>query len=279
MTFELCDRRILGAVRCIDAVTGLPVSSALRITAKGVRMRPGRAGLVVIQDAQGWPSLAEITSSFEQQPSAAPAGESWPETLTLFVQDPLGHYLSRTALISLPRVPSRGAQASLFTPITLLLYPSPMAPVRAAWAVLRVTVLATTPGGGSARRLPWAWMRLRLVEAGQPSSPPLTQALADWRGEALLILRSLPLGFGASGTRIKELSGDVEVVFDPNLETLPESLTALEPPEANKNYWPDPDFLDGSDARLRDGFAASQVLVAGRDPPARLLVNLQDRSP
>lgn len=278
MTMELCDRRILGAVRCLDAVTGLPVSSALRITAKGLQMRPGRAGLVVIHDAQGWPSLAEITSSFERQPSAAPAGENWPETITLFVQDPLGHYLSRTAQIDLPRVPSRGAEASLFTPIPLLLYPSPTTSISAAWAVLRVTVLATTPGG-SPRRLPWAWLRLRLVDAGQPSSPPLTQALADWRGEALLILRSLPLGFGASGTRIQELSGAVEVVFDPTLETLPETLTALEPPEANKDYWPDPDFLDGSASRLRDGLAASQVLIAGRDPPARLLVNLQDRSP
>ena len=72
---------------------------------------------------------------------------------------------------------------------------------------------------------------------------------------------------------------DLEVVFAPILQDLPENLEAQEPPAANKPYLPDPDLLDDTTSRLRDGLVTSLVLMAGRDPPVRLVVNLKDRAP
>ena len=244
MRMEYCDRRILGALQCVDAVTGLPITSGLQIVAPGLRLQSGRSGRVVIHDADGLGSLREISSSFAEQPSAPPPLAIWPEEVTLTIRDISGRFLPRIARISLPREAAPSVEPSLFTPIRIPLYPSPTSPIRECWAVLRATVLAATPAG-SARRLPWAWLRLKAAGNGQPNLSPLSRAQADWRGEALLVLRSLPQEFGEAGHRLSQLSIDLEVVFDPILQDLPEDLEALEPPAANKTYLPDPDLQIG----------------------------------
>lgn len=276
MRVELCDRRVLGAVRCVDGVTGLPINAPLLVTAPGLTLRPGPRGLVVIHGAPGLPALGEISTAFAEQPPTLPKGQTWRVTLT--IGDPSGRYLPRQATIQLPRAAGPKDPDSVFTPLTLALYPSPAAPIAEGWAVVRATVVAEKPGGAK-RRLPWAW--LRVVPSGNelPTSPPLAHALADGRGEALIAVRALPLSFGEAGTRRADLPAVIEVVFDSHLQDLPLDLTGPERPGANDGYLPNPSTLEGQDKHLRDGTFQGLTLVAGREQTAVLEVQLTERPP
>jgi len=275
---ELCDRRILGAVRCLDGVTGLPVANPLRVTAPGLTLTTGTRGLYVIHQAPGLPALQEIPTRFAEQPSVPPADRSWPEAVTLTILEPTGRYLPRQARIQLPRGSQPQQADSLFTPISIPLYPSPTAAVGEGWAVVRVTVLSEG-AGGPPRRLPWAWLRVMRDNNGAASAAPLSLAQADGRGEALIAVRALPPTFEDAGRRRPDLPARVEVVFDSNLQDLPEVLTVDDPPVAVRTYLPDPDLLDGPAKHLRDGRSEPLPLVAGRATPSRLLVRLSQRPP
>src|SRR5690242_13265952 len=53
MTAELVDRRVLGAVRFLDATTLTAVTSGLRVESGDAMLRPNRSGLWVIWNAKG----------------------------------------------------------------------------------------------------------------------------------------------------------------------------------------------------------------------------------
>jgi hypothetical protein len=278
MKRELCDRRILGSVRCLDGVTDLPVATPLRVTAPGLTLMPGPRGLYVIHQAPGLPALQEIPNRFLDQPPTPPAGRSWPETVTLTIWEPTGRYLPRQARIQLPRGARPEQADSLFTPISIRLYPSPTAAVAPGWAVVRATVLSEN-AGGPPRRLPWAWLRVMRDNNGTASATPLARAQADGRGEALIAVQALPPTFEDAGRRRPDLPARIAVVFDSNLPDLPEVLTDDDPPAAEGIYRPDPDLLDGPAKHLRDGLSEPLSLLAGRTAPARVLVQLIERPP
>jgi hypothetical protein len=275
---EFRDRRILGALRCVDGVTGLPVSAPVRVVAPGLTLSQGTRGMVVIQDAPGLAALQGVGSSFARQHSAPPTGQAWPVQVTLTLHEASGRYLPRQARISLPRDSAPDAADSVFQPFTIELFPSPAAPIAAGWAVLRATVLAER-SGGSKRRLPWAWLRvLPVVDDDAPPPSPLALAMADGRGEALIAVRALPLSFGEAGRRRSDLPVVVQVVFDGRLRDLPQDL-AGDAIDANAGYLADPQALDGPAKHLRDGLSQPLTLVAGRDQAAELVTQLTDRPP
>jgi hypothetical protein len=279
MRIEVADRRILGALRCVDGVTDLPIAMPLQVAAPGLRLTPGPRGLLVIQGAPGLAALKEISIPFLEQPSDPPPGQTWPVPITLSLRETSGRYLPRQVTIQLPREPEASEGSSLFDAQPIRLYPAPAGPIAAGWAVLRATVLDVSTG--APRRLPWAWLRVLQSSAsgGPPSSIPLALAMADGRGEALIAVRTLPLSFGVGGSRRMDLPVLIEVVVDSRLPDLPEQLNGEPLPEAISAYLPDPDLLEGSGPHRRVGRSGVLTLKAGRDPPARVVVNLAAPSP
>jgi hypothetical protein len=279
MRIQLSDRRILGAMRCVDGVTDLPIAMPLQVAAAGLRLTQGPRGLLVIQGAPGLAALKEISTPFLEQPADPPPGQTWPVSITLSLRESSGRYLPRQVTIQLPRDPEPNAESSLFDAQPIRLYPAPAAPIAAGWAVLRATVLDGSTG--TSRRLPWAWLRVLLSSdsGGTPPTAPLALAMADGRGEALIAVRTLPLSFGVGGSRRTDLPVLIEVVVDSRLPDLSDQLNGEPLPEAIAAYLPDPDLLEGSGPYRRVGRSGVMTLTAGRDPPARVEVNLAAPSP
>src|SRR6516225_5011741 len=176
---ERVEFRVLGALRCLDAVTGTPIERAMSVEAQGTRIVRNRSGLYVLIEA---PGFDDYNASFPAPPATPAVGSvAFPVT----VSDPLGAYLPRSASISLPRDPdpaNAGSDASLFRPIELPMLPSPAGAVATNWAVLRLSVTANNGDclGGAL---------IRVLRNGSV----LARGLSDWRGEALVPVAGVPV--------------------------------------------------------------------------------------
>lgn len=201
---ERVETRILGALRCVDAITGTPVGHALDVRADGADILLNRSGLHILRRAA---ALAAHEASFETPPVLPAIGSV---QLALTVSDPLGVYLPRRATLALPRDPNpanAAAPDSLFRPAELPLFPSPSAPVAVNWAVLRVSVAASTGEslGGAL---------LRVLRNGSV----LGRGLSDWRGEALVPVAGVPVTtFSEDENSVvsNEIDVVLQVIFDP----------------------------------------------------------------
>ncbi|MBE0623310.1 MAG: hypothetical protein IH606_00735 [Burkholderiales bacterium] len=201
---ERVEWRILGALRFVDATTGVPIVRNLSVDAPGASLVRNRSGIYVIRH---WGALTAHENEF-LAPPATPAPAS--QTLSLSVTDPAGDYLGVAAHIGLPRT-SNPAQAdaadSLFRPAVVPLYPSASAPVGANWAVLRVSLTETTSGdalGGALLRI-------------QFNGTVLARGLTDWRGEALVPVLGVPVttfSEDANAVVISEINVSVQAAFD-----------------------------------------------------------------
>jgi len=277
MILEACDQRILAALRCVDAVTGVPLIDPVQVSAAGVKLIRNRRGLYVIQAAPGYAALNDYTATFSEPPAAPPAGQTWPVNLNLQITDPAGRYLPRQVQLKLPRSASATSTDSLFKAVDAALYPSPIAATKSGWAVIRATVLAAAAAPGDRpRRLPWAWIRVvREANGSNGFLPAPAFALADWRGEALIAVAGLPVTtWDGSSTLAAQVSVRLEVVFDARLTPLPDQVDWLHFKDPNAGYLPDPDLLNGPDPQLQDGRITAYRLASGRDSPDRLEVNL-----
>ena len=196
--------RALGAVRFVDATTGVPIEQALRVDAPGASLMRNRSGLYVIRR---WDALAAHEAQF-LAPPAAPAPGS--QTLDISVSDPGESYLPIAARVRLPRTSDPGqatAADSLFQPAVVPLYPSARAPVGANWAVLRVTLTEAASGDALGGAL------LRVVSNGTV----LARGLTDWRGEALVPVVGVPVttfSEDAHAVVISEINVSLEAAFD-----------------------------------------------------------------
>ena len=174
MSLECIDRRVLGAVRCLDATTGSLLSNPMLVKAKGINFGRNRSGYYVILGAPGYPSLQAHTSVF-QQPLATPALGS--VTVELQVSDPSGQYLPRLYNLPLPRDPlpqNADRSNSLFQPADILLYPTPIAHTASGWAVIRATV---REDGIKPQRLPWSLIRVVPNSSSVVSDEPLSDSI------------------------------------------------------------------------------------------------------
>lgn len=274
MRREWVDHRILGAVRCLDAVTGLPLPQPLMIQATGLVVMRNRRGDYVLAVAPDHPVLQAYSTRFLQPPASPTVGAI---TVPLQVFDPSGEYLPRQFRLQVPRNPDPKAATtadSLFQPVRLLLYPSPTARTRSTWAVVRATVKET----GTNHRLPWALIRV-VRNSNTPAAvlPEPVLQLADWRGEALIAVAGIPVRTWEEGTG-PVLANDVEVtlevVFDPMLTKIPDTADLSILPDPNASYLPHPEDLNDRRSSLRLGTITPYRLASGRSHTSELVVTL-----
>lgn len=212
---ERLEWRVLGALRPVDGVTGMPLRSGaatVTLEADGARIVRNRSGLYVIHE---WPVLAAHGASFAEPPDAPAVGS---ESLEVVIRDLSGRYLPRRVTLALPRDPDQEADAaqSLFVPVDVPLYPSPTADLGTNWCALRVSVSRTVGGNPGGDALGGAL--LRVVSAGAV----LARGLTDWRGEGLVPVAGVPVttwSEDADAVIVSTIAATVEVVFDPALGT------------------------------------------------------------
>ncbi len=178
---ERVERRVLGALCCVDATTGAPLNHPLRVGAPlGARIQRNRSGLFVVHD---WAPLAHHAPAFQSAPADPPPGDV---SLTVTVSDPSGHYLSRLVQMPLPRDPASanvGMPDSLFRPLMVPMYPSATSRLGANWAALSLSLRAAVGGDALGGVL------VRVLNGTQV----LARGLSDWRGEALVPVAGIPV--------------------------------------------------------------------------------------
>jgi hypothetical protein len=205
-SFEWVDRRALAAIRFVDAVTGAPADGRVTLAAAGLSIVRKRSGDIVVLAA---PGLEEHRVSFTAPP-ATPALGSVSTAIDARPTSPA--YAARRFALQLPRDPDpahRGNPDSLFNAARVELLPSPAYPPSGQAAALRVCVRRAD----DERRIASALVRLR-PSAGLSS----TRALTDAAGEALLVVRGVPMASpGPGATTVGDIAADVDVLVDPTL--------------------------------------------------------------
>lgn len=248
---ERIESRVLGAVRCTDAVTQSPIASPLVVSGPGLRFTRNLSGLTVITYADG---LEAYTSTFDLSslpPGAVVANGAL--ALTAEIADPAGAYLPRRFTLELPRDPSpavlppdgRRPPGSLFAPVDVALLPSPSARVPAGCAEVRVLIL--TPAGAGIRN---ALARVVATDGGAV----LGCGLADGRGEALVAIPGLKhFAPGATEDAVVSLETEarLEIILPPADAPVVDWTVLRDTPVAAGNT--DPQLL-----RLRPGARLSR---------------------
>lgn len=264
---ERLEWRVLGALRPVDGVTGMPLRAAngtVQVEAEGARIVRNRSGLFVIHE---WERLAAHSRHFEEPPENPDPGS---EALELVVRDLSGRYLPRIVSVALPRDPDPEAEDSVFVPLDVPLYPSPTADLGTNWCALRVTVSRNPPGdgGGNAGARPPAdalgGALLRVVSGGRV----IARGLTDWRGESLVPVAGVPVTTWSEeegAVVVSSIAATVEVYFDPDAGTrTSRSLVAAGRPPARLPLV-NPDDLEERRAGLSS--AQRSLSLAARGTP------------
>ncbi|ATE59868.1 hypothetical protein [Thauera sinica] len=258
---ERLEWRVLGALRPVDGVTGMPLRAAdgtVQVEAAGTRIVRNRSGLFVIH---AWERLAAYSRHFDLPPEDPAAGS---EVLELVVRDLSGRYLPRLVGMALPRDPEGEAGDSLFAPLDVPLYPAPTAGLGTNWCALRVSVFRNPPGdaGGPGDALGGAL--LRVVSGGRV----VARGLTDWRGEGLVPVAGVPVTTWSEeegAVVVSSIAATVEVFFDPDAGTrVSRSAVAAGRPPARLPLV-DPDGLEARRAALPA--ARRDLSLAARGAP------------
>ena len=244
------EARVLGALRCMDATTLVPLTLPVAVAGPGASFVRNRSGLYVLRD---WTALAAHATAFEAPPAAPPVGEAPPLDLTLI--EPSGQYLPRRVRLALPRDPNpanAAAAGSLFRAIDVAMYPSPQAPVATNWTVLRVTAVEAASGDALGGAL------LRVMANGTV----LARGLTDWRGEALVPVSGVPVTTWSDDPNaviVSEIPASLEAIFDPaaGRRTPAAAIRTGEPPVAPPLV--DPDAIENARAGLPQASRAVQL--------------------
>jgi hypothetical protein len=259
------ERRVLGAIRLIDATTGRPLHRPLSVSAEGVRFLVNRAQLYVISQA---PGLEAHTAAFATPP-ATPAPGSAPIEIT--IDDPLGEYLPRRATIPLPRSAAPAAdEPDLFAPEAVRVLPSPNAALRQNWSGVRLSLRLA-----DARPVRGALINLRRHAAEDGEGELVASGLSDERGEALVILPGLPVSRSAGASEPAE---EPQPETDDGEVTTPETPVTLEIVVDPDLPWPvDPTRLMANRAQWRRAVENGAVdLATGRVVHLNLQISLSD---
>ncbi|HYV43402.1 MAG TPA: hypothetical protein VFA20_01015 [Myxococcaceae bacterium] len=216
MTTETLEHRALAAIRFLDEETRQPVRAPLKLSGDGMRFVRNLRGLHVLTDAPGFSDYADSYDLPETPPPTA--------TFTITASDPSHTYLARRFTVQLPRDPTPGADEdlpsdSVFKPVEVLLYPSPVARASAGSAVVRLTVTdnADKPLAGA------------LVELTLETPSIVRRGLSDERGEAQIQLPGIPIADWADPAVTNEFDLSVKAAWaagtePPNPDALAASL-------------------------------------------------------
>jgi hypothetical protein len=258
MTYNLIERRVIGALRLQDAATGAMIRRALKIDGLGVQLQRNLSGLYVITAA---PGFDEYIHSFLTPPKDPPLGSV---TITLTIRDPLGHYLARRQSLVLPRDPNPALAhkpESLFQALPVVLFPTAIAPLQPGWAIVRATVKRPGANGvGLADAL------LRVERSSDQTL--LATGLSDSRGEALVAIPGIA-AFMTSDDNQQVLTTKLAATITAFVEP-----TAAQPsPLLPEPLPPDPNDLENRRATLRRSSAAIS-LSSGRTTTVVIEMNL-----
>ena len=220
---EVVDRRVLGAVQFVDAVTGLPLVVPGPVDVRGatvagvpvdvalhehtVRLRQNRGGLVVIFRAPFFDTYAGTMDD----PVPPPQTVANPLRLRLAVIDAGASYLPQEFLVDLPRALAPDVVDSVFQPQRVGLFRAPNAPVQDGWAVLRVRV--TAAGVTPVTPLPGVLLRVFRSPRGV-NDRPIGAGMTEWRGhvrgEALVPVAGIQRFRPGAGPRVVETDQAIE---------------------------------------------------------------------
>ena len=208
------DRRVLGAIRWLDAVTKAVIAQPLAVRAATASLTRNLSGLFVITTANG---LEKYTGHLDL--ATLPPADVKPDesvTVTGQVEDPTGCYLARIFTVALPRNGTTTLPHpanSLFSPVDLELLPTPRAKAMAGWAQVRVTVKKQSGE-------PFANVLIRVVATA--NNRVLGRGMSDARGEALVAVPGLPL-FQAGATPDKVVTSETaaKIEFIPPTSAAP----------------------------------------------------------
>jgi len=194
---ELQDRRVLGGVVFIDAITQTSIVDRLSVQSIDLDLRPNRSGVYAIFNAPGFNAL---TSQF------APTAADWPaaQSYEITVSDPSWRYIARRARVQAPQ-----PLAAAFAPQRVALYPGPSRSIAPNWAVVRASVTAN-----DGRRLPWT-----VVQVVKSDNSVVATGITDARGEGLLAVVGLGVQVSANASgAVTEVTIPVTVQawFDPS---------------------------------------------------------------
>jgi len=201
---DLVDRRVLGAFRLVDAVTGLPLGTpavvdVLEATIDGnpidaplhpaaVQVRQNRRGVFVVFGA---PFFAAYTAAFAEPQNPAETATQ-PLRLRFGITNAGRDYLPQAFTFDLPRDLAADAPDSVLAAASVELLRTPNAAVQAGWAVLRVRV--TRAGVNPLSPLPGVLVRV-FRSPRTAGDRPIGLGMTEWRqpvaGEALVAISDL----------------------------------------------------------------------------------------
>ena len=263
------ERRVLGAIRLIDATTGRPLHRPLSVSAEGVRFLVNRAQLYVISQA---PGLEAHSAAFAAPPETPTTGSA---PIEITIDDPLGEYLPRRATIPLPRSAAPGAdEPDLFAPEAVSVLPSPNAALRQNWSGVRLSLRLADD-----RPVRGALINLRRHAGDEDpdggEEELVASGLSDERGEALVILPGLPVSRSAGASEPGE---EPPPDTDDGEVTTPETPVTLEIVVDPDLPWPvDPTRLMANRAQWRRAVEDGTVdLATGRVVHLNLQISLSD---
>jgi hypothetical protein len=234
---ENVDRRILGAFRCVDAVTQAAVTG-WQATSRELDIRRNASGTFVVFDGPGFHSL---TTQFE-------VTDPWPapRSLDVALTGPDGRYFSRQVQVKVPRkLAALPDPDSILVPQDVPLYLAPAAPLSPNWAVIRLSVTAAA----TKERLPWVVAQV----TRDSDHAVLATGMGDDKGELLLAVPGLavtPAAQGGGAVVQTTVAATVKVVFDSALRS--KLVTAINP---------DLTLADFANPTLK---TASQAVMIGR---------------
>jgi hypothetical protein len=219
MIVENVDRRVLGAMRCVDAVSNTPITEVISVHSTMLDIRRNSSGSYVIFNA---PGSRRLTEQFDVIPP-------WPGA-TFFeaiIEPGSTRYLPRRAQVSIPRSVKLDDPNSVMVPQDVPVYVAPSAPLLPNWAVVRIAV---KKAGTADERLAWTILRMTRDSDGSV----LATGMSDTRGEAVLAVPGLGQAANQNGggaVVATTVDATVTALFDPSNLSQP------------KQWLPDPDVV------------------------------------
>ena len=269
------DRRVLGAFRLVDHVSGTPIATTSSIQAIDAAIidvaPPGPPAIVsqvplgpravdIRQNRRGWyvvfraPLFDTYTRQFDQPSNPAELQLTQRLRLRLALTDVGPNHLPRFFFFTLPRSLVPDAEGNVFTPHVVELFRAPAASVLDGWAVLRVSAQQE----GTQAALGGVLIRV-FPRPRDPADPPLGVGMTEWRderthGEAIVPIPGLQRFLPGAGASVFETTHGIEIeaTRDTNFPNPADNL-------ANKEELPDVEALISG---------AGDTIIRRSPPPA-----------